>query len=133
MSARFGGQRVHAGEARALQGREYPRRTADRLRQADDLEIWTDGTISPEMALVEASTILPASTSTRSSKYFDLVKQIRDGRREHSAAALEAGEDSNVRELREKLTQPVSVLDPSVRAENCMAAANIQILADLCA
>jgi len=33
--------------------------------------------------------------------------------------------------LREKLKLPISVLDPSARAENCLAAANIQTLGDL--
>ena len=95
-----------------------------------NLEIWTDGTISPEMALVEASTILRKHFNPFV-KYFELGKQIETEGVSTPAAALEAGEDNNVRELREKLKQPVSVLEPSVRAENCMAAANIQILADL--
>lgn len=95
-----------------------------------NLEIWTDGTISPEMALVEASTILRKHFNPFV-KYFELGKQIESEGVSSPAAALEAGEDNNARELREKLQQPVSVLEPSVRAENCMAAANIQTLADL--
>ncbi|HLX60864.1 MAG TPA: DNA-directed RNA polymerase subunit alpha [Planctomycetota bacterium] len=95
------------------------------------LEIWTDGTITPEMALVEASTILRKHFNPFV-KYFELGKQIAtEGVGVAAGALVEGGEDNNVRELREKLKQPVSVLEPSVRAENCMAAANIQILADL--
>lgn len=95
-----------------------------------NLEIWTDGTITPEMALVEASTILRKHFNPFV-KYFELGKQITTEGVGAVAAVLEGGEDNNLRELREKLKQPVSVLEPSVRAENCMAAANIQTLGDL--
>ena len=96
-----------------------------------NLEIWTDGTISPEMALVEASTILRKHYNPFV-KYFDLGKQVEgDGLGGAVVAALESGEDSGTRELREKLKMPVSVLEPSVRSENCMAAANIEVLGDL--
>ncbi|MCW8133693.1 MAG: DNA-directed RNA polymerase subunit alpha [Planctomycetota bacterium] len=93
------------------------------------LEIWTDGTISPEMALVESSTILRKHFNPFV-KYFELGKQI-ESTGVMAAAQLDAGEDAQVRELREKLKLPVSVLDPSARAENCLAAANIQTLSDL--
>jgi DNA-directed RNA polymerase subunit alpha len=94
-----------------------------------NLEIWTDGTITPEMALVEAATILRKHFNPFV-KYFDLGKQIESSGPGIVPAALEGGEDIH-RELREKLKMPVSVLEPSVRAENCMAAANITVLADL--
>ncbi|MBI3828095.1 MAG: DNA-directed RNA polymerase subunit alpha [Planctomycetes bacterium] len=93
------------------------------------LEIWTDGTITPEMALVESSTILRKHFNPFV-KYFELGKQL-ETTGVMAAAQLEAGEDAQVRELREKLKLPVSVLDPSARAENCLAAANIQTLSDL--
>lgn len=95
-----------------------------------NLEIWTDGTVSPEMALVEASTILRKHYNPFV-KYFDLGKQMEGDGKGQVVAALEPGEDSHARELREKLKQPVSILEPSVRSENCMAAANIETLADL--
>lgn len=95
-----------------------------------NLEIWTDGTIVPEQALVEASTILR--------KHFNpFVKYAELGRQHEattavapSAAPLET-EDAATRELREKLKMPISVLGPSARAENCLSAADIQTLADL--
>jgi hypothetical protein len=40
-------------------------------------------------------------------------------------------EYTQVKQLLEKLKLPISVLDPSARAENCLAAANIQTLGDL--
>lgn len=94
------------------------------------LEIWTDGTITPEMALVEASTILRKHMNPFV-KYFELGKQIEAAGVEVPVGELEAGEEAAARELREKLKLPVSVLEPSVRAENCLAAANIQTLGDL--
>ena len=93
------------------------------------LEIWSDGTITPELALVEASTILRKHFNPFV-KYFELGKQI-ESTGIMPAAQLESGEDAQVRELREKLKLPISVLDPSARAENCLAAANIQTLGDL--
>ena len=94
------------------------------------LEIWTDGTITPEMALVEAATILRKHFNPFV-KYFEMGKQIEAPRVEEPVEELEAGEETAVRELREKLKMPISVLEPSVRAENCLAAANIQTLGDL--
>jgi len=94
------------------------------------LEIWTDGTITPELALVEASTILRKHLNSFV-KYFELGKQVEVVGVEAPAGELEAGEETAARELREKLKLSVGVLEPSVRAENCLAAANIQTLGDL--
>ena len=96
------------------------------------LEIWSDGTITPEMALVEASTILRKHFNPFV-KYFELGKQIESvGVETSMGGELEVGvEETGGKELRDKLKLPVSVLEPSVRAENCLAAANIQTLGDL--
>jgi DNA-directed RNA polymerase subunit alpha len=93
------------------------------------LEIWSDGTVTPELALVEASTILRKHFNPFV-KYFELGKQL-EATGVMPAAQLEAGEDTQLKELREKLKLPISVLDPSARAENCLAAANVHILGDL--
>jgi len=94
------------------------------------LEIWTDGTITPEMALVEASTILRKHFNPFV-KYFELGKQMETVGAAAPVGELETGEETEGKELRDKLKLPVSVLEPSVRAENCLAAANIQTLGDL--
>ena len=94
------------------------------------LEIWTDGTVSPEMALVEASTILRKHFNPFV-KYFELGKQMEAVGAEAPVGELEGVEESAAKEVRDKLKLPVSVLEPSVRAENCLAAANIQTLGDL--
>jgi DNA-directed RNA polymerase subunit alpha len=94
------------------------------------LEIWTDGTVTPEMALVEASTILRKHFNPFV-KYFELGQQMEVTAGAAPAGQLEVGEDTGAKELRDKLKLSVSVLEPSVRAENCLAAANIQTLGDL--
>jgi len=91
-----------------------------------NLEIWTDGTVHPEMALVEASTILRKHYNPFV-KYYELGRQIAS----RAPAQIETAEDRARREVEEKLALPVSVLDPSARAENCLAAANVQTLGDL--
>jgi len=94
------------------------------------LEIWTDGTTTPEMALVEASTILRKHFNPFV-KYFELGKQVESTGIESPMGELEVGQEQGAKEMRDKLKLPVSVLEPSVRAENCLAAANIQTLGDL--
>jgi DNA-directed RNA polymerase subunit alpha len=94
------------------------------------LEIWTDGTVTPEMALVESSTILRKHFNPFV-KYFELGQQMETTGVEAPVGELPAGEETSAKEIRDKLKLPVSVLEPSVRAENCLAAANIQTLGDL--
>ena len=92
------------------------------------LEVWTDGTKTPEMALVEASSLLRKHLNPFV-KYFELGKEAEH---EGEAIAIIAGTvDSEIRELKEKLLLPVSVLDPSVRSSNCLNAADIRILGEL--
>jgi DNA-directed RNA polymerase subunit alpha len=93
------------------------------------LELWTDGTLDPELAMVEAATILRKHFNPFV-KYFELGRQI-EAAAVAPAARLETGEDSQIRELREKLKLPISVLDPSARAENSLSIANIHTLAEL--
>jgi DNA-directed RNA polymerase subunit alpha len=94
------------------------------------LEIWTNGVLTPEDALVEASAILRKHFNPFV-KYHELGHELE---REHKGQALTDGAQSDedrLREMREKLALPISVLDPSVRAENCLEATNIQTIGDL--
>lgn len=93
------------------------------------LEIWSDGTVTPEAALVETASILRKHYNPFV-KYFELGRQL-EAVGVMPAAQLEAAEDTQIKELREKLKLPISVLDPSARAENCLAAANVQTLGEL--
>ncbi len=91
------------------------------------LEVWTNGTITPEDALVEASTILRKHLNPFV-KYYELGRELP-----REAPGDEEAEDEPVidKQLMEKLNQPVSVLDPSVRAANCLAAEGIKTIGDL--
>ena len=86
------------------------------------LEIWTNGTITPEMALVEAAKILRKHLNPFV-QYFDLGQQTAS---ESAAAAARVDE-----ELIRKLQMPIGELDLSVRASNCLEAAKINTVGDL--
>jgi len=86
------------------------------------LDIWTDGTITPEMALVEAAKILRKHLNPFV-QYFDVGEEFVSP---EAAAAASVDE-----ELIRKLNMPISELDLSVRASNCLESARIQTVADL--
>jgi DNA-directed RNA polymerase subunit alpha len=92
------------------------------------LEIWTNGTISPEMALVEAGKILRKHLNPFV-QYFELGTDTASD--ESIAAMREAGRATIDPELRYKLDMPVQELDLSVRANNCLEAAKINAVRDL--
>ena len=86
------------------------------------LEVWTNGTISPEMALVEAAKILRKHLNPFV-QYFEVGSE-----RVSDEAAAAAGVDE---ELIRKLSMQLSELELSVRASNCLEAANIESVAQL--
>lgn len=86
------------------------------------LEIWTNGTITPEMALVEAAKILRKHLNPFV-QYFDLGSQVAS---ESAAAAAKVEED-----LIRKLKMSVGELELSVRASNCLESAKIASVAEL--
>ncbi len=93
------------------------------------LEVWTNGAIRPEEALVEAASILRKHL-TPFVKYFEVGEELeREGPAEETGEAIPTSAAD--RELIEKLREPVSTLDPSVRAANCLAAEGIKTLRDL--
>ncbi len=98
------------------------------------LEVWTNGTITPEDALVESATILRKHLNPFV-KYYEIGDPLtRDSIAESEIAIVAApGAPSIDSELREKLNQPVTILDPSVRAANCLAAEGIKTIGDLVA
>ncbi|MHC4870387.1 MAG: DNA-directed RNA polymerase subunit alpha [Planctomycetota bacterium] len=94
------------------------------------LEVWTNGSVSPEEALVEASSILRKHLNPFV-KYFEIGRELeREGAPEEEVEAA-AEVPSEDKELIAKVSQPVSILDPSVRAANCLAAEGIKTLGDL--
>ncbi len=96
------------------------------------IEIWTDGTIRPEQALIEAATILRKHLNPFV-KYYELGTETTAvaGSEIEVKPESDRGETSDNSALAEKLNQPVSVLEPSVRAANCLAAEGIKTIRDL--
>lgn len=86
------------------------------------LEIWTNGTVGPEMALVEAGKILRKHLNPFV-QYFEIGQD-----RVSEEAAAAAGVDE---ELIRKLNMPISELELSVRASNCLESARIETVAQL--
>lgn len=132
------------------------------------LELWTDGTITPERALVEASKIYrkhlnpfiqffdvgkelavePASADTATATVTPAVP-VASSVIPASVATTSAGVSApptgvaiptgpapaggDVDELRRKLELPISHMDLSVRASNCLETEGIQTIGDLVA
>lgn len=92
------------------------------------LEIWTNGVLTPEDALVEASSILRHHLHPFV-KFSELGEELPMERPGVEETVEEAG--TLDRETMEVLGQPVSVIDPSVRAANCLAAEGVKTLKDL--
>jgi DNA-directed RNA polymerase subunit alpha len=88
------------------------------------LEVWTNGTLSPEMALVEASKILRKHLNPFV-QYFELGRELQVAEK---AAEVKAIEDTG---LSRKFAMPLAELDLSVRAANCLEAANLKTIRDL--
>ena len=105
--------RYHVEETRVGQRTNYDKLVMD---------VWTNGTVTPEMALVEAAKILRKHLNPFV-QYFDVGEE-----RVSEEAAAAAGVDD---ELIRKLNMPISDLDLSVRAGNCLESARIQTVADL--
>ncbi|MGQ9591370.1 MAG: DNA-directed RNA polymerase subunit alpha [Planctomycetota bacterium] len=91
------------------------------------LEIWTNGTVAPELALVEAAKILRKHLNPFI-QYADIgeVLQCESGLAPEDSAMVPEGED-----LRRKLQTPVTSLDLTVRAQNCLEAHGIKTVGDL--
>lgn len=94
-----------------------------------NLEIWTNGTISPEMALVEAAKILR--------KHLNCFITFREpgpevGPEGGLRGMMEATGYSPVdMELEEKLNKSLAELNLSVRATNCLESVGINTVRDL--
>ena len=90
------------------------------------LEIWTNGTVDPEMALVEAARIYRKHLDPFV-QYFELGPPIED-----AAAQLAAQKElDHQNELDRRLARSVDELDLSVRSANCLASQKITTLKEL--
>jgi DNA-directed RNA polymerase subunit alpha len=89
------------------------------------IEIWTNGTITPEMALVEAAKILRKHLNAFV-HHFEPGESVDADLRSSPIAAPAMNE-----ELQTRLNQPITVLDLSVRASNCLESAKIHSIGEL--
>ena len=90
------------------------------------LEIWTDGTISPEMALVEAAKILRKHINPFV-QYFEIGDETVTG----EIAGPEPEEEAVDEEMVQKLNMPIQELELSARAGNCLGAAKVETVGEL--
>jgi DNA-directed RNA polymerase subunit alpha len=92
------------------------------------LEIWTNGTITPEMGMVEASKILRKHLNPFV-QYFELGSDTVSD--EAMTALRDASRATIDPELQQKLNMTVQELDLSVRANNCLESAKIGTVREL--
>jgi len=91
------------------------------------LEIWTNGTITPEMALVEAAKILRKHVNPFV-QYFELGE---DTVAASEIVEEESEEEAVDEELAQKLSMPIQELELSVRANNCLESAKTETVGQL--
>jgi len=82
------------------------------------LEVWTDGSISPEDALAFAAKILKEQMTP----FINF---------EEEPEPVEVEDEDEEEELNENLFRPVSELELSVRSANCLKNANISLIGEL--
>jgi DNA-directed RNA polymerase subunit alpha len=82
------------------------------------LDIWTNGSVSPEEAVQQASDLLIDHLRI-------FVQQKRQDEEQAQGAPAEDPE------MTRKLARPIEELELSVRAANCLKAANIRTIGDL--
>ncbi len=89
------------------------------------IEIWTNGTITPEMALVEAAKILRKHINPFV-QYFELGEETVAGE-----LPAEEPEKQVDQELEAKLNTPIQELELSVRASNCLESVKVETVRQL--
>jgi DNA-directed RNA polymerase subunit alpha len=85
-----------------------------------ELEVETDGSITPEEALSQGANIMREHVN-----FFIKMDEEPEPTEEEKEV------DAEVQRIRELLAQPVDELDLSVRSHNCLKAANIQDIGEL--
>ena len=87
------------------------------------LEIWTDGSVGPEMAMVESAKILRKHLNPFV-QYSELGPQVRSPARASTTGGVDPA-------LEAKLSMSISELNLSVRASNCLESENILTVREL--
>ena len=91
------------------------------------MEIWTNGTITPELAVVEAAKILRKHLNVFI-HYFEAGEEIQE---EPGIDIIEEKKPGLPPELVEKLSMSIDDLDLSVRSRNCLEAVHMRTVGDL--
>ena len=91
------------------------------------LEIWTNGTVSPEMALVESAKILRKHVNPFV-QYFELGEETVTSPQAVEGAPVEQAVDEA---MAQKLNMPIQELELSVRASNCLDSVKIETVGQL--
>lgn len=91
------------------------------------VEVWTDGTVKPELAVVEAAKIFRKHLNP-----FVQFDQVRFGVPVvEEVHAMDAAAERRRERIRTLLDEPIERLDLSTRARNCLEIASIATLSDL--
>ena len=91
------------------------------------LQIWTDGSVSPEMALVEASKIVRKHINPFV-EYFELGRMLPQEQPEPLAPVKSDGPPQVAESM---LSMPVKGLDLSIRALNCLSTEGVKTVGQL--
>ncbi|MDR2198555.1 MAG: DNA-directed RNA polymerase subunit alpha [Deltaproteobacteria bacterium] len=89
------------------------------------LEVWTDGSVSPQEAVKTAARILSEELSIFAN--FNIPLSVLSPGMETQEGLVESGDQ----EIQKHLSRPVDELDLSVRAANCLKNADIYYIGDL--
>lgn len=87
------------------------------------MEIWTDGSVGPEMAMVESAKILRKHLNPFV-QYSELGPQVRSPARATTTGGVDPAMEA-------KLNMPIAELNLSVRAGNCLESENILTVREL--
>jgi DNA-directed RNA polymerase subunit alpha len=91
------------------------------------VEIWTDGTIRPEHALVEAAKIYRKHLNP----FVHYQVPGEDAIVAESAVLADEEKEKEMQRLRDLFSKPIEELDLSVRARNCLDAENLASVGEL--
>jgi DNA-directed RNA polymerase subunit alpha len=93
------------------------------------MEIFTNSVVSPEMALVEAAKIMRKHLNPFV-QYFEIGRELQQVEKR---MGIESASEMSEEELNKKLNMPITELDLSVRASNCLEISGIATVGDLVA
>ncbi len=111
---------VHRVSHRVVGTRVGQRTDYERL----DFEVWTSGVVTPKEALSEAASIMRKHINPF--MIYNTPARISPAEVDEEGPSVES-----LRDLEDRLNQPIVVLEPSARTRNCLEAEGIQTLRQL--